>query len=828
MSQIATQLLNDIQKDTVNFQSNFDGTLTEPTVLPGAVPNLLVNGATGIAVGMATSIPPHNLGEVVDAIHYMLERWEKLDDLSVEDLMAFVQGPDFPTGGIILHEEESDGLISAYSTGRGRVTVQASAHLEEMERGRSRIIITELPYMTNKSSLIERIAALVREERLDGIADLRDESDRQGMRIVIELNKAADPENVLSSLYKSTPMQSTFSINMLALVEGEPRLLSLKQALKVFIEHRLEIIRRRSEYDLEKARQRAHILEGLLVALNNLDEIIALIRKSPDAETARERLIKRFKLSLIQAQAILDMQLRRLAALERKKIEEEHKEVQALIRELEALLHAPKRMRQVIDQELQAIKATYSDRRRTHIAHLKAGVSKVAMLTSADIKPDKIGWVFVTSDGLIARTLDEQPPKVSGSDAPRFLIQANTRDTLYLVTDQGEAAAVPVHALPEAEGAQSAQPVQKISALKDAKSLAALFRLPPKERGAEAGEAGFVLTASRLGMLKKSSLSELPGPSANTFTLARVNDGDHLGWVRLTDGKNELLLASTGGMAIRFSEDEVRPMGLAAAGVMGIKLQENDELAGIEVLPEPGDLFLLASDGSAKRVPFEQFSRQGRYGLGLIAWKLPNQLRLAAVTAGSPAERIVIQLAKSAAKVIRIGDAPLVSRTGRGSAVLEVKIGDQITAVYKLKEKGSTTNQEKPSRAKKPAATKGAAAATPAVKAAAKKAPAPAPVAATAPPKKRAAPAGSPTKPAPQKASPQKTSPAKPPATKTPTGTVTKKPAPQKASPQKNSASETTRHKDTNGHGDQEASTAQKTQPILDFKQKTPVRVFFV
>ena len=551
LESIATQLLNDIQKDTVNFQSNFDGTLTEPTVLPGAVPNLLVNGATGIAVGMATSIPPHNLGEVVDAIHYMLERWEKLDDLSVEDLMAFVQGPDFPTGGIILHEEESDGLISAYSTGRGRVTVQASAHLEEMERGRSRIIITELPYMTNKSSLIERIAALVREERLDGIADLRDESDRQGMRIVIELNKAADPENVLSNLYKSTPMQSTFSINMLALVEGEPRLLSLKQALKVFIEHRLEIIRRRSEYDLEKARQRAHILEGLLVALNNLDEIIALIRKSPDAETARERLIKRFKLSLIQAQAILDMQLRRLAALERKKIEEEHKEVQALIRELEALLHAPKRMRQVIDQELQSIKATYSDRRRTHIAHLKAGVSKVAMLTSADIKPDKIGWVFVTSDGLIARTLDEQPPKVSGSDAPRFLIQANTRDTLYLVTDQGEAAAVPVHALPEAEGAQSAQPVQKISALKDAKSLAALFRLPPKERGAEAGEAGFVLTASRLGMLKKSSLSELPGPSANTFTLARVNAGDRLGWVRLTDGKNELLLASTGGMAIR-------------------------------------------------------------------------------------------------------------------------------------------------------------------------------------------------------------------------------------------------------------------------------------
>jgi DNA gyrase subunit A len=343
------QMLADIQRDTVNFSPNFDGTLSEPNVLPAALPNLLVNGATGIAVGMSTSIPPHNLGEVIDALRYMLANWDNLDDISVDDLMRFIKGPDFPTGGIIVQaEEDESGLHAAYGAGRGRVTVQAKAHIEEMGRGRNRIIVSELPYMTNKSSLIERIAELVREERLEGIADLRDESDRQGLRIMIELNKAAEPQQVLADLYKLTPMRSTFGIIMLALVDGEPRLLSLKQALRVYIDHRLEVVRRRAEHDLEKARQRAHILEGLRIALKNLDEVIDLIRKAPDVETARIRLMKRFRLSEIQAQSILDMQLRRLAALERKKIEEEYKEVTALIKELESLLRSPKKMRGLV------------------------------------------------------------------------------------------------------------------------------------------------------------------------------------------------------------------------------------------------------------------------------------------------------------------------------------------------------------------------------------------------------------------------------------------------------------------------------------------------
>src|SRR5512139_4120441 len=328
----AMDMLADIRKSTVDFSDNFDGSLQEPDVLPAAIPNLLVNGATGIAVGMSTNIPPHNLGEIVDALVYMLENWERLDDVNIENLMRFIQGPDFPTGGLIVQDTHEDDLATAYGTGRGRVTVQARCHIEEITRGRNRIIVTELPYMTNKSSLIERIAELAREGRLEGLADLRDESDRHGLRIVIEVNKTVEPEAVLQALYKSTPMRSTFGIIMLALVDGEPRTLSLKQALRVYLDHRLVVIKRRAEYDLTKARQRAHILEGLRIALKHLDAIIELIRKSPDADTARDRLMKRYSLSELQAQAILDMPLRRLAALERKKIEDEYKELKAEIK----------------------------------------------------------------------------------------------------------------------------------------------------------------------------------------------------------------------------------------------------------------------------------------------------------------------------------------------------------------------------------------------------------------------------------------------------------------------------------------------------------------
>jgi DNA gyrase subunit A len=674
----ATHMLADIQKNTVDFEANFDDTLQEPLALPAAIPNLLVNGATGIAVGMSTSIPPHNLGEVVDALRYLLDHWEKIDDVNLEDLMRFVQGPDFPTGGVIIQEGEEDILAGAYGAGRGRLTVQARAHLEEMERGRSRIIVTELPYMTNKASLIERIAELSREGKLEGLADLRDESDRQGMRIVIELTKTANPEETLRDLYKHTPMQGTFSIIMLALVEGEPRLLSLKQALRVYLDHRLEVVRRRTEYDLEKARQRAHILEGYRVALKNLDEVIDMIRKAPDVDTARARLMKRFKLSEIQAQAILDMPLRRLAALERKKIEEEYKEVIALIKELEALLRSPRKMRQVIGDELLAAKEAFGDRRRTQIVRLGKGEGKKSLLTIEDLAPEKTAWVAATRAGQVWRTLDDKPPRQSGSDAPDWLLQVNTRDTLYLVCQGGEAAAIPVHSLPEAEKPADGAPLSKVSPLREGNRLAAMFSLPPKD---ERAEDWYVLTATRQGMVKKTLLGELPGATAHLFTLVKVNEGDELGWVRLTNGKMETLLVTAAGMAIRFSEEEVRPMGLAAAGVMGIKLASGDLVAGMDTLPQAGEVFMAATDGTAKRVKVEQFPLQGRYGQGVIAWKLPGKARVAGMAVGKGTERVTLHLNKLAPKMARLDEAPLQGRALRGAAILEMRPGDMVAGV---------------------------------------------------------------------------------------------------------------------------------------------------
>jgi len=676
----ALDMLVDLNKNTVEFGPNFDDTLAEPLVLPSAIPNLLVNGATGIAVGMATSIPPHNLGEVVDALTYMLHNWEKIDDIDLDHLMEFIQGPDFPTGGVIIQEAGEEGLEAAYGSGKGRITVQARAHYEEMERGKSRIIVTELPYMVNKSSLIERIAELAREGHLEGLSDLRDESDRQGMRIVIELTKNVDPEKVLGDLYKRTPMQSTFSIILLALVDGEPRLLTLKQALKVYVEHRLTIIKRRAEYDLEKAKARAHILEGYLVALKNLDEIIELIKKSPDVETARERLMKRYKLSELQANAILEMQLRRLAALERKKIETEYKEIIALIKELEALLKSPAKMRALVAEELLKVKAAYGDKRRTHIVSLKAGKDKKHVLTSTQLLPEQTVWVGMNADGILSRTHDEKPPRPSGSDAPRLLVKANSTDTLYLVSERGLAAAVAIHTLPEAEKLADGVPFHKACALKADDRPAALFALPAKK--STLGEETCLLTVTRGGMLKKSLVSELPGPSAQTFYLCKVNDGDALGWVALTDGKRELLLVTALGFGIRFPEDDIRPMGLVAAGVNGIKLGIGDQVTGAEVLDGDHEVFLICSDGKAKRVPLKEFPTQGRYGKGVIAWELGLGVTLAGLAIGKGTHAVTLHLRKAAPKQTRLDEAGLKKRaTVRGDVVVEVKPGDAVISL---------------------------------------------------------------------------------------------------------------------------------------------------
>jgi DNA gyrase subunit A len=678
LDDLAVDMMADIHKGTVDFTPNFDATLDEPTVLPSAIPNMIVNGATGIAVGMATSIPPHNLNEVIDAIVYMLENWTKVDEINIEDLMQFIQGPDFPTGGVILGSSSEDGLASAYGSGRGRITVQARAHVEDIGRGRERIIVTELPYMTNKAALIERIAKLARDGILDGISDLRDESDRQGMRIVIELTKNADTKKVLAKLYKRTPMQNTFSINILALVDGEPSTLSLKQALQVYIEHRLEIIRRRSIFDLERARQRAHILEGLRIALQNMDEVVALIRRSPDVETARTRLMHKYKLSEAQADAILDMPLRRLAALERKKIETEYKELLDLIKDLEELLKSPKKMRGVVADELTTIKENYGDRRRTQIVALEEGTTTKTILTVRDFAPDQPAWVVVDQNGLVSRTLEGNEPRLWGRAAPKLVLKANTRDTLYLVAENGKAAAIALHSLPEVGSADEGVLYTKVCPLSDKDKVAVIFSLPPKKGIAE---GYYIFSVSRGGMVKKSPLEELPGPTAQKFQIAKTKAGDSIGWIGVTTGSDEILMATAGGMAIRFSEEDVRSMGLIATGVNGIKLKLKDEVVGMQIVDKERETFLLASDGNAKRVHMAQFPTQGRYGQGVMVWKLTGDVKLMGLAIGKPNREVTIHLSRIAAKRVRLDDAPIRTRPSNGQPVVELKENDRVVAL---------------------------------------------------------------------------------------------------------------------------------------------------
>jgi DNA gyrase subunit A len=550
-----------------------------------------------------------------------------------------------------------------------------------MERGRSRIIVTELPYAVNKSSLIERIADLAREGYLEGLSDLRDESDRHGMRIVIELSKNADPEVILRDLYKRTPMQTTFSINLLALVDGEPRTLTLKQALRVYIEHRLEVIKRRAEFELEKAKQRAHILEGYLVALKNLDEVIELIRSASDVDAARTKLMKRYKLTEIQATAILDLQLRRLAALERKKIETEYKEVTATIKDLEALLKSPKRMRGVVAQELLNVKEQYGDRRRTQIINLATDGKSAKTLTARDLMPEQQIWIGVTDEGLVSRTVDDKQPKHSGNDAPRWLVRASTNDTVYFVAKSGRAAAVAVHILPQAEKLSQGTLFHRVSPLTENDSLAAVFALPSRKSALP--EETCIVTATKLGMIKKSLVSELPGPSSQTFVLVKVNEGDRLIEVALTDNKNkDILLVTAQGMAIRFKEDEVRSMGLVAAGVNGLKLNDKDEVVGMEILPVEGEIFLITTDGKAKRVEQKEFPVQGRYGKGVIAWDLPEKSRLAGVVVDKPNHMATIHLTKGAPKSARLDEASIRKRAAtKGDTVVDVKPGEEVVSV---------------------------------------------------------------------------------------------------------------------------------------------------
>jgi len=674
LTEVSMDIIQQLGMDTVDFNENFDGSLEEPEVLPSSIPNLLVNGTSGIAVAMATNIPPHNLGEVVDALVMMLENWSKIDDIGVEDLMKYIKGPDFPTGGLIITDDRTETLAQAYGSGKGRVKMRARVRLEEMNRGRKRIIVTELPYMTNKASLVEKIAEFVRDGKLEGVSDLRDESDRQGMRIVIELTKSANPDAILKTLYKRTTMQGTFGINILALVKGEPHKLNLKQALKVFADHRIEVVKRRSEYELRKAEERLHILNAYLTALDNLDEVIDTIRRSQRVETARNNLMRKFNLDEVQAQAILDMPLRRLAGLERKKIEDEHKEVSKRIKKLKGLLRSPKKMRGVVIDELKAVREKYADPRRSQIIQMEEGETAVDLLTTTDVMPEEQVWVAISNDNRISRTSSDKSFRQWGVDAPKMVLRTTTHQTIYVVAENGEAAALHVHALPIADEPEKRTLVPSITPLTSDHKLKVAFSAPMDTDE----DDGYIMSVSRLGMVKRSLLSDLPAPSANLITLVKINEGDSLNSLVFTKGEEDVILATKNGMGIRFTEEDVRPMGLVAAGVGAIKLRDDDEVVGAGVASRRGEVLLVSNRGKAKRIAPDEFPTQGRYGYGVIAWKLGEGERVIGMLVGLLTHNGVLHFKDAASRLIHITDAPSCNRMQRGDTIIDVKKNDEI------------------------------------------------------------------------------------------------------------------------------------------------------
>jgi DNA gyrase subunit A len=685
MNPMSEDMLSDIDKDTVDFIDNFDGTLQEPVVLPARLPNLLLNGSSGIAVGMATSIPPHNLKEVVSALNYLIDNYENIDDITVEDLMHFIPGPDFPTGGIIIGKE---GILHGYSTGRSRLTVRGLARIEEQKSGRFNIYITEIPYQINKTSLIERIAELVREEKLEEISDLRDESDRKGMRIVIELRRGAQPRQVLNKLYKYTALQSTFSVNMLALVGNEPRLLPLKRSLQIFIEHRQTVITRRSAYELKKARAREHILDGLLIALANLDAVIKTIRESPDVDQARARLVERFNLSEIQAQAILDMQLRRLAALERQKIEDEHTEIRKTIAYLEDLLANPRKILDVIKEDLAELDEKFGDARRTRIS---GDVHE--SFSEEDLVADESVLITLTARGYIKRvdatayrTQNRGGRGASGQevreeDTVFLMIGARTLDTILFFSDHGKVYAQKAHQITEANRADRGTPAINLLALDGNEHITAAVAVPDFE------QARYCFMATLNGRVKRVSLSEFSSVRPSGLVAITLEPGDSLNWARLTTGKDHILLITANGQALRFEENAVRAMGRQAAGVNGIALHKGDQLASMEVIEPGGSLLVVNALGFGKQSPLDDYPVKGRATGGVITTdqKAIDKIgRIAAARVVQPTDEVTLISSSGQALRLKMSQVSVSGRAARGVHLMNLEAGDTVAAVARI------------------------------------------------------------------------------------------------------------------------------------------------
>ena len=677
LSKIAMELLRDINKETIDFQPNYDGEEHEPVVLPSRFPNLLVNGVSGIAVGMATNIPPHNLGEVIDGIQHLIE----FPDATSMDLMTFIKGPDFPTGGYIIGRE---GIRSAYNTGRGSVTMRAKVNIED-HNGKARIIVYELPYQVNKARLVQNIAELVREKRIDGITDLRDESDRNGMRMVIELRRDVNPNVVLNNLYKHTAMQSNFGINMLALVNNQPQILSLKETLYHYLEHQKSVIRRRTEYELRKAEARAHILEGLRIALDHLDRVIALIRGSRTTEEARSGLMEQFGLSVEQAQAILDMRLQRLTGLEREKIEEEYQELMKKINEYKAILADEQLILAIISEELKEIRDKYADERRSEIT-----IGEESILDE-DLIPQEDVIITISHTGYIKRlpvhTYKAQKRGGKGvigmdtkeSDFVEHLFVSNTHHYLMFFTDKGKAYRLKAYEIPDLSRTARGTPIINLIQIEQGEKISAVI---PVE---DFNSAQNLFFATEQGIVKKTPLEDYSNIRKVGLIAIGLREDDKLIGVRLTDGNKEIVMGTKDGMSIRFPEGDVRPMGRSATGVKGIQLSEGDAVIDMDIIDPSSSVLIVTSKGYGKRTPVEDYRIQTRGGKGI------KTLNITAKNGPVVGLKVVeededLMIITSQGTIIRmsIDGISEMGRNTQGVRLINIKDDDEVSTVTRL------------------------------------------------------------------------------------------------------------------------------------------------
>ncbi|HTH01252.1 MAG TPA: DNA gyrase subunit A [Vicinamibacterales bacterium] len=686
---LAEAMMADLDKETVDFVPNYDETTEEPTVLPTTFPNLLVNGSSGIAVGMATNIPPHNMREVIDGVIAVIEQRGQTKESRLKAVLKAIPGPDLPTGGFIVGRH---GIFQAYTSGRGAITMRAKAKTEESRKGEKlSIVVTEIPYQVNKKRLLENIADLVREKTIEGISDLRDESDREGMRIVIELKRGEVPEVVLNNLYKHTQLQTTFGIIMLAIVGGRPKVLPLVEILEHFVEFRREVVRRRTEFELRKAEARAHILEGLKIALDHLDRVIALIRASKSPLEARTGLMTDFKLTQVQAQAILDMQLQRLTGLERQKILDELVELLKTIERLRAILSSDELLMQVVLNELKDVREKYSDERRTVI------VEESGELRIEDLIADEDMAITVTNTGYIKRTAISTyraqrrggkgriGMRTREEDFVSHLFIASTHSYIMIFSDRGRAYWLRVHEIPDVGPGGKGKAIANLVAMEEGERIAALLAV---KEFPEQEDQQYVVMGTRKGVIKKTDLSAFRNPRAGGIIAMGVEEGDAVIAVQMSDGKEQVFLGTRDGMAIRFEESDVRSMGRTAYGVRGISLRDDDEVVAMEVVREGGTLLTVAQNGYGKRTELDEYRLQSRGGVGIINIQTSDRNgKVVGIAYVSDDDELMIISQQGMIIRMRAGDVRAIGRATQGVRLIEMEEGDAVVGIAKLAEK---------------------------------------------------------------------------------------------------------------------------------------------